>query len=73
VVDEFKGGVMYSWGSWRTIVPLIVGVVVLLSWMLYSYSGIISNPMIPLVVFKDRTAAISYFGNLVHGLAVSNT
>jgi hypothetical protein len=61
---------MYSWGSWRTIVPLVVGVVVLFSWVMYSYSGITSNPMIPLVVLKDRTAAISYFGNLVHGLAV---
>ncbi|RDI78683.1 hypothetical protein Vi05172_g11253 [Venturia inaequalis] len=63
------GGVMYSWSSWRTLVPLIGGVLVLVGWVMYSYSGIISNPMIPLVVLNDRTAAISYFGNLVHGLA----
>lgn len=61
---------MYSWSSWQTLVPLIGGVVVLVGWVMYSYSGIISNPMIPLVVLNDCTAAISYFGNLVHGLAV---
>lgn len=61
---------MYSWSSWRTLVPLIGGVIVLFGWVIYSYSGIVSSPMIPLVVLNDRTAAISYFGNLVHGLAV---
>lgn len=64
---------MYSWSSWRTLVPLLGGVLVLVGWAVYSYSGIISKPMIPLVVFNDRTAAISYFGNLVHGLAVRRT
>lgn len=65
-----QGGIMYSWGSWRTILPLVLGIVILFGWVVYSYSGIKSDPMIPLVVLNDRTAAISYFGNLVHGLAV---
>lgn len=61
---------MYLWGSWRTMVPLVVGIIILFGWVFYSYSGIIPNPMIPLVVLNDRTAAISYFGNLIHGLTV---
>lgn len=62
---------MYSWRSYATLLPLIVGVLGILFWIAYSYNFCKKTPMIPLVILRDRTAAISYFGTVVQGLAVS--
>lgn len=61
---------MFPWGSVGTLLPLLLGAAVLMLWATYSYK-FSANPMIPLVVIKDRTAAVSYFGTFVHGLTVS--
>jgi hypothetical protein len=61
---------MYPWRSVGTLVPLIFGIFGIFVWIIYSYCYC-KHPMIPLVVLKDRTAAISYFGTMIHGLAVS--
>jgi len=63
------GGVMYPWNSLATQLPLVVGFLLLLIWVLYSY-GICKAPMIPLIVLADRTAAISYFGTVLQGVIV---
>jgi hypothetical protein len=60
---------MYPWRSLGTLLPLILGILGFLTWVVYSYYYC-KNPMIPLVVLKDRTAAISYFGTVIQGLAV---
>lgn len=64
------GGIMFAWNSLATLVPLLLGVLILLIWAMYSY-GICKSPMIPLVVLADRTAAISYFGTVLQGIIVS--
>jgi hypothetical protein len=64
-----QGGIMYNWGSWHTLVPLIVGVCGLIGWAFYEHFGT-SNPMIPLTVLRNRTASISYFGTMIHGIIV---
>jgi MFS family permease len=61
------GGVMYPWNHWRTLVPLILSGVGLIGFIVYeewlSRRG--GQPLIPLEVMKNRTAAITYFATFI--------
>lgn len=61
------GGTMYPWTSWHTAVPLSLGIMGMLTWFAYSFL-ISARPMIPLSIMANRTAALHYLGNLVHGI-----
>ncbi len=61
------GGVSYAWNSWRTLVPLIIGVVGLVFFVVYE-EKFAKEPLIRMDVFKNRTAAASYFETTVHGM-----
>ncbi|KAK2821825.1 hypothetical protein FQN49_007636 [Arthroderma sp. PD_2] len=63
------GGVMYDWSSWRTLVPLILGIVGLVCFMLYE-TYIAVDPMIPVTVFATRTAIVTYIETVLHGLVL---
>jgi MFS family permease len=60
------GGVQEPWTSWRTLVPLIIGAVGLIGFVAYEILGA-KEPVIRLSVFGNRTSAISYFIDLLHG------
>lgn len=59
------GGVLYSWQSWKTLVPLIVGLVVLIAFGLYESRP--SDPIIPSYFFNTRTKAVVLFNSFLHG------
>lgn len=61
------GGVSYDWDSWRTLVPLIVGGVGLLVFAYYEYH-FADDPIIPPVIFQNRTAIASFIGSVLQGL-----
>jgi len=61
------GGVSYAWNSWRTLVPLIIGVVGLVFFVVYE-EKFAKEPLIRMDVFKNRTAAASYFETTIHGM-----
>jgi hypothetical protein len=61
------GGVMYPWTSWRTLVPLIVCGVGLIGFVLHQ-EFIAPEPLIRMDIFKNRTAASTYFGTVMHGI-----
>lgn len=61
------GGVSYPWDSWRTLVPLIVGAVGLLVFAFYEYR-FATDPIIPPVIFQNRTATASFVGSVLQGL-----
>ncbi|CAG7932952.1 unnamed protein product [Penicillium olsonii] len=61
------GGVSYDWDSWRTLVPLIVGVVGLFVFAFYEYR-FATDPIIPPVIFKNKTATVSFIGSVLQGL-----
>ncbi|EFR05316.1 hypothetical protein MGYG_08327 [Nannizzia gypsea CBS 118893] len=63
------GGVMYDWSSWRTLVPLILGIAGLVGNMLYE-TCVAAEPMIPVTVFATRTAIVSYIETVIHGLVL---
>lgn len=60
--------VLYPWDSWRTLVPLIIGVAVLV--FLGIYESKPSNPMFPYRIFHSATAIAALFGSFVHGMVV---
>lgn len=61
------GGVSYPWDSWRTLVPLIIGAVGLLVFAFYEYR-FAADPIIPPVIFQNRTATASFIGSILQGL-----
>ena len=64
------GGVMYPWDHWRTLVPLVLGVVGLVGFVLYE-KFMAKEPLIRLGVFSTRTALVNYVGTVMHGMIVS--
>ena len=60
---------MYPWDSWRTLVPLLVGIAGLLAFVAYE-TLLAPNPMIPPVLFTTRTAIASYITTTLHGLVL---
>lgn len=63
------GGVMYSWSSWRTLVPLLVcgtGLAAFLVWE----AKFAAEPLIRLRVMKTRSAAVTYLGVFLQGLVL---
>lgn len=63
------GGVMYDWDSWRTLVPLIIGIVGCFGFVLYE-AYVASAPIVPAVLFKNRTTVVSFVGSVASGLLV---
>lgn len=61
---------MYEWSSWRTLVPLLVGVGGLVSFILYSKFLRIDRGNDSLIrgsIFRSYTALASYLGTVLHG------
>lgn len=63
------GGVLYPWGSWHTLAPLLIGSVGLCMFGIYEWR-VARHPMIPPAIFHNRTALISFAGYAVVGLLV---
>ncbi|KIW07971.1 uncharacterized protein PV09_01870 [Verruconis gallopava] len=61
------GGVLHPWRSAGTLLPLLLGILCLSAWFIYSYKYC-KSPMIPAVVLSDRTAAVSFGGTFILGL-----
>ena len=62
-----QGGVSYAWSSWRTLVPLILGTFGLVGFVLFE-EYVATEPLIRTVVFKNRTAAVTYAGTFLQGM-----
>ncbi|KAJ5641382.1 hypothetical protein N7490_005382 [Penicillium lividum] len=61
------GGISYAWNSWHTLVPLIIGAAGLFVFAFYEYR-FASDPIIPPVIFANRTATVSFIGSVLQGL-----
>ncbi|KAI6081505.1 MFS general substrate transporter [Hypoxylon rubiginosum] len=55
------GGTVYSWSSWRIIVPIVVGCVGWASFHAYEYYIRNGSPCIPPRVFGNRTSAAAFY------------
>ncbi|QSZ28582.1 hypothetical protein DSL72_003080 [Monilinia vaccinii-corymbosi] len=62
------GGVMFSWSSWHTLVPLILGIVGIVGFLFYE--SWVVEPLVPLGIFRHRTAMVNYLGMFIHGIII---
>ena len=60
-------GTVYSWSSWRILLPLILGTVGLVAFVGHQ-KWIAKHPAIRLSIFSNRTAIICYVGTFVQGI-----
>ena len=51
------GGSRYPWGSWRIVVPLVLGLVGMALFYLFENSRFVIEPVTPPRLFKNRTSA----------------
>lgn len=63
------GGIMYSWTSWRTLVPLVVCGVGMVAFVVYE-ANIPAEPVIRISIFKNRTAAVTYFTTFIRECSI---
>ncbi|KAK4918943.1 hypothetical protein LTR49_013415 [Elasticomyces elasticus] len=61
------GGVMYSWSSWRTLVPLIISAAGLVAFVIWE-ERYAADPLIRISIVKNRTVALTYAGDFLQGL-----
>lgn len=61
-------GSLYSWGSWQTLVPLIIGALVLV--VLAVYERTPEQPVLPYRLFDSITAMTTLLGAFLHGLVL---
>ena len=58
-------GAMYPWSSWKTILPLIIGSIILM--VLGFYESRPTNPLFPYRLLRSRTATVTLVGAASHG------
>ncbi|KAJ5118969.1 hypothetical protein N7476_011323 [Penicillium atrosanguineum] len=59
-------GALYAWGSWRTLLPLIIGVILLIVFVIYERKP--EWPVIPYRLFNSATTISTFLGGFLHGL-----
>ncbi|CAI7606744.1 unnamed protein product [Penicillium glandicola] len=61
------GGIEYPWSSWRTVVPLVIGLAVFAVFVWYE-CFVANHPMMPKSVFQSRTTSVMYICTIILGL-----
>jgi hypothetical protein len=62
-------GSKYSWSSYRSLVPLIIGIFGTLA-AIYIENRWVKYPTIPFKIFTNRTSAIGYLQVFIHAIGV---
>lgn len=61
-------GEIYPWRSWRTIVPLIIGILVLVA--LGFYEAKPGAPLFPHRIFRSRSSVLTLVSGAIHGFLI---
>lgn len=62
------GGPVYPWSHVKVVVPLVLGLLGLIGFVVYEASGIPAEPVMPLRLFANRTAQIVYFNTFINSM-----
>ncbi|KAF8860417.1 MFS general substrate transporter [Acephala macrosclerotiorum] len=62
-------GALYSWSSFRVLVPLILGLVGLVAFLIYEASPFCAEPTMPLHLFTNRTSFTAYGLTFFHSIS----
>ncbi|KAI0834230.1 MFS general substrate transporter [Hypoxylon sp. FL0890] len=60
--------VLYTWGSWHILVPLLVGVGGLMMFVAFEGLPFVAEPVMPLRLFSNRTAVIVYVSSFLNSV-----
>ena len=61
-------GNMYPWSSWPTIVPLVLGFLILVAFAIFESRP--QSPVFPCSIFRSRTAQTALIGSFSHCLTL---
>jgi hypothetical protein len=61
------GGILFPWASANVIVPIVIGALGMIGFW-YIEDHVAREPMMPMRVFKERTALAGYVGTWAHGI-----
>lgn len=61
-------GNLYTWNSFRTLLPLLLGVAILLAFAFYE--GRAFTPIMPHRIFKSKTASATLISVFLHGISL---
>jgi len=61
------GGVMYSWSSWHTHVPLLLGLAGLAAFCIHE-AYFAAFPLLPIRIFSNRSTSLTYLITFLHGM-----
>ncbi|KAL2786710.1 MFS general substrate transporter [Aspergillus keveii] len=68
LVGLVRGGTEHPWSSWRTIVPLVLGII---GWIVFHIQQTFTKtPSVPPRLFTNRTSATAFFLTLVSSFIV---
>ena len=59
-------GVLYAWTSYRILLPIIPGLLMLTAFFMYESKQV--EPMIPYRIFKNKTGILALLAALLHGI-----
>lgn len=59
---------LYPWSSWRTILLLVIGVLVLVVFGLHERNSSLKEALMPRRIFSSRTSNASFITGFIHGL-----
>ena len=59
-------GALYPWSSWKTILPFILGLAILVAFGLYERKA--TAPIFPYRIFQSTTAVVTLIGSTIHGM-----
>lgn len=62
------GGSTNPWSSWRTIVPLVLGFIGLVFFFVYQAAPWLTDPTMPLRLFRNRTAVTVFIMSFIHSM-----
>jgi MFS family permease len=60
---------LYPWRAWETLVPLLIGAVLVFAFMMYEFR-IPKQPIFPLRLFHSRTVHLTLLGNFAYGASL---
>ncbi|EJU01313.1 iron permease [Dacryopinax primogenitus] len=63
-----QGGIDHPWSSYQIIVPLVIGLVGVVFFLIYEAFLMRGEPMVPLSLISNRTSLSGFAGAFVHGL-----
>ncbi|KAL4965415.1 MDR family MFS transporter [Aspergillus stella-maris] len=62
------GGTEHAWSSWRTIVPLVLGFLGLIGFLIYEAMPAVKEPTMPMRLFTNRTSSTMFILTFIHGI-----